>query len=493
MDRRELLRHGALASVGLAAASVRPVPVWAAGGRDSGVPRANRIIFFAYDGMTWEDLSMARYYAMRHRDRRLEVERLMATGASGAMLVHSLTSIVTDSSAASVAWSTGRKIVNQAMGVYPDGTQLTTILQLARDRGLATGLMTTTRITHATPAGWWAHTDNRERERDIALQYLDDGPDILLGGGAMNFTSQDRDLFSEFEEQGYQVLRSQEDLRGATGNRLLGAFTRDHLPYEIDRMYQGAESPSLADLVRKGLEVLDGSERGFVAQIEAGRVDHANHQNDPGAALWEILAGDEALGVAMDYVDRRPGTLLIVGVDHATGCGGVYGRGTAYRSSNEAFDQLTLRRSSYNHLRSVIGSDPSPDVVRDAVRELMGLELADADVARLVEVASGDLRLGHPRAHGDALNTWHQALTLMGGNSSLNVNYATGNHTASPVPVAIYGSGVPSTGLGVIDNTDLFNLMVDALGISFQNPYMSEAEALQLGAVVPAETRPHWA
>lgn len=491
MDRRELLKLGAVSAMGLAAA---PAPVWAADGRNGGVPRANRIIFFAYDGLTWEDLGMARYFAMRHRDRRLEVERLLATGASGAALVHSLTSVVTDSSAGSVAWSTGRKVVNSSMCVYPDGQRLTTILELARDRGLATGLMTTTRITHATPGGWWSHRPNRDQERQIAEEYLDDGPDVLLGGGATRFASQgEDDLFPAFAQRGYQILRTREELAAATGDRLLGVFSPDHIPFEIDRRFQGETSPSLADLVRTGLEVLDGAEKGFVAQIEVGRVDHGNHQNDPGATLWEILSGDEALGVAMDYVDRRPGTLLIVTVDHGTGSGAVYGRGSAYRGTNDAFDLLARRRASYGYIRTALGRNPTPGMVRDAMREYLGLEVSEDDAARIAAVAAGELRLGHPHAHGDTLNFWHQAITSVAANASLNVNYSTGAHTATPVMVALYGSGVPNTGLGLIDNTDLFDLMVRALGISFQNPYMSEEEALRIGAAEPVEAMPHWA
>jgi hypothetical protein len=228
MDRRELLKGGALASAGFAATSLVPSPLRAALAEPGVVPRANRIIFFAYDGLTWEDLGTARYYAMGHMDRTLEVERLMGTGSSGAMLVHSLTSVVTDSSAASSAWCTGRKIVNQAVSQYPDGTPLTTILQLAKDRGLGTGLVTSTRITHATPACWWAHVAHREMEDEIAEQYLGSGIDVLLGGGEEHFLPGDRadgrDLFQPFAEQGYQVLRRPDEVAGAK----LAATVKDY-------------------------------------------------------------------------------------------------------------------------------------------------------------------------------------------------------------------------------------------------------------------------
>lgn len=499
MDRRQLLKGGALAGVG-AATSLVPSQLRAALEEPGQVPRANRIIFFAYDGLSWEDIGTARYHAMRHRDRVLELERLLATGASGAMLVHSLTSVVTDSAATSSAWATGRKIVNQSVSQYPDATPLTTVLELAKDRGLATGLITSARITHATPACWWAHIEHRDLEDTIAEQYLEDGPDILLGGGEEHFLAADRedgrDLFQPFTRKGVQLLRNTDDLAGATGDRLLGVFTRSHLAYEIDRRFQSEPSPSLADLTRKGLEVLDGSERGFVAQIEAGRIDHANHQNDPGAALWDLLAADEALGIVLDYVDRRPGTLLVFASDHATGGGTVYGRGTGYRGSTPAFETLAQRRASYEYTQELLGERPSADAVRQAARELLGITLSQQDAQTAAAVLAGERELGHRWAHADQpLNGLHQALTSTESATTLNLNYSTGQHTSGPVPVALYGSGVSTAGIGLIDNTDLFALMTRALGISYENPLMSDDDALRLSAApqVGGSGRPHWA
>jgi len=523
MKRRDFLKRGSVAGFGLAGAGI------VGGGglshlqgavREGAVPRARRIIFVAYDGFNLEDLAFARYYAQHNRDRVLEIERLLAVGSSGSMLTHSLTSVVTDSSAAATAWSTGRKIVNQQVCVFPDGTPLTSILHLARDRGMGTGLVTTARITHATPASWWAQTLNRDFEEEIAIQYLDSGMDVLLGGGEEFFLpevrSDERDMFAEFAGKGYQVLRTQEQLLNATGDRLLGVFTRGHVAYEIDRVHQGVPSPSLAEMTQKGLEVLDGNPEGFVLQVEVGRVDHANHDNDPGSVLHEILAGDEALRVVLDYADRTPGTLVIVGSDHATSGGVVYGRGTSYRLSTEALQEVVRQKSSYAYFRSSLGVGPAAESVAMASAELLGIRLNEADLERVTAILNGDGRLGHRWAHSSQpLNSLHQALSqatvigpndpattrqgwtpLPGAGLRLNVNYASGTHTAGLVPVAIYGAGVPTTGLGIVDNTELYDLMCAALGISFQNPIMSEAEGLEafrVASVAMAESdRPHW-
>jgi alkaline phosphatase len=503
MDRREWLKTGAVVGAGLLGGGVVS-PSRAVALDPSFRPRARNVIFFAWDGLTWEDLGTARYYRMRRGEPLLRMERLLASGASGSMLVHSLTSVVTDSSAASSAWSTGRKIVNQAVSEYPDGTPLTTILELARDRGLATGLITSTRMTHATPAGWLAHVPHRDREDEIAVQYLDARPDVLLGGGSVHFDPRvridRRDLFQEFGDAGYQVVRTAEELSGATGSRLMGIFTRGHVAYEIDRVRQGEASPSLAQMTRKGLEVLDGSDRGFVVQIEAGRVDHANHQNDPGGALHDILAGDEALGVVLDFADRRGDTLVIVGSDHGTGSGAVYGTGSGYRGSSRAFDRIDLQRASYEHFLRAMGPGASQGRVREGVRELLGLELSEDRVGLVTRVLSRDVRLGNLRAHRDQpYNGLHQALTDESPQvPGLNLNYATGQHTSGPVPLAFHGVGVEPRGLGIVDNTELFGVMLRALGLSHENPVMTEEEALRIQeamrpAVPEEEGRPHWA
>jgi alkaline phosphatase len=501
MNRRDWIRSGLAAGAGLAAAKV--TPRWGPERLDARpAVRARSVIFFAYDGLTWEDVGTLRYHAMRRDLGLTHLERLLSTGASGSMLPHSLTSVVTDSAAASTAWATGRKIVNYAVSQFPDGTRLATILELGRDAGLATGLVTTTRLTHATPACWAAHVEDRNMEDEIAVQYLDHATDVLMGGGSVHFDpdfrSDGRDVFGAYRDAGYQVLRRQDEVAGASGSRLLGVFTPGHLAYEIDRVYQDAHSPSLDEITRKGLEVLDEGGRGFVLQVEAGRVDHANHQNDPGAALHDLLAADRALGTVLDYADRTPETLVIVASDHGTGSGAVYGTGTAYLDSSPSFDRITLPRCSYQHFRAVLGRSPSAAEVATAAEELLGEELDGERAARVQRVLAREIRPGHERAYRDQPdNALHYVLTDQHPREpGLNVNYATGAHTSGPVPLALYGAGVGSRGLGIVDNTELFGVMTSALGIRHENPTLTEAEALRMGRRPEGERAeeraPHW-
>ncbi len=504
MNRRHWLKTAGLA--GLAGAACRgPVPLSAgplghAEGPTEplGIPRARNIIFFVYDGTGYEDLATAEYFSTRILGRPLRFREILGRGASGSMLTHSLASVVTDSSAATSAWSTGRKIVNGALSMFPDGRPLTTILELAREAGKATGLVTTTRITHATPAGWITRLPSRDLEDDIAEQYLDFAPEVLLGGGAGHFLAESRrdgrDLAGAFQARGYQVLRTREELLASNGDRLLGIFapgTR-HLSYEIDRRFQDAPSPSLAEIAGKGLQVLEGARDGFVLQVEAGRIDHANHDNDPAGMVWDWMAAEEALGLLVDFVDRTPGTLLILAADHDTGGGTVYGFGSGYQGSTPAFQTLERQRMSLDSFNALMGRDPSLSQIRDGTLELLGFEPTPNQTERLQQVFRREARFGHPSSHVGVLNSLHAVLSGIpaGEPDRPNLTFSTGRHTAGAVPVALYGNGVPRTALGVVDNTRAFAWMTEALGTSFRNPEMTEEEAWTILSAAEAGAEP---
>lgn len=506
MKRRDLIRHLVAGGVVGGVSGVAGLGcVAGANGTGAGGPQVatngrsrggrgpvRNIIFFAYDGFNFEDLAAARYFAGLRGAGPLELERLMGAGASGSMLTHSLTSVVTDSAAASSAWATGRKVVNGALSMYPDGRDLVTILDLARDAGKATGLITTTRLTHATPAGWASNVPERELEDDIAEQYLARGVDVLLGGGRLHFAADrrpdGRDLEGEFRAAGYRVARSEAELAGPGDERVLGVFTDDHLPFEIDRRFQGVAAPSLAAITRAGLSALDRRSNGFVVQIEAGRIDHANHHNDPGGSVWDVLAADEALAVARAYVDANPDTLLIMGSDHATGGQALYGLGPRYRHSTPSLETLGRRRASHEHLRNhVLGEDPSAARVRHVVAEYLGVDLTGPQADHAARVLAREVRAGHPGAHRDEpLNSFYQVISAGPGAADRpNINFATGAHTAGLVPVVAYGAWDGPANPGVVDNTELFGWMTRALGADFQNPAMTAAEALRLSAAAP--------
>ncbi|TVP75008.1 MAG: alkaline phosphatase [Gemmatimonadales bacterium] len=502
MKRRDLLRLGATVSAGAAAGLLQgplpgasrratPVPGMTPASKASEGIRARNIIFFAYDGTGYEDLATASFFARSLGRSPLHFENLLGMGRSGLMRPESLTSVVTDSAAATTAWATGQRVVNGALSMHIDERELVPILHLAKDRGMATGLVTSTRITHATPAGWIARVPSRGMEDEIAAQYLDFEPDILMGGGAGRFQaemrSDGRDLLGEFRQAGYEVLRTPAELAASTGDRVLGLFSEGtrHLPFEVDRVNRGVESPSLADLTFSALQRLEGAGRGFVLQVEAGRIDHANHHNDPAGMVGDWMAAEEALEVVLRHVARNPDTLLIAVPDHDTGGGVTYGIGRRYTHSTPALASLHRRQASLEWLlRDGLPRNPDPTTVAAGVEEYLGLPLASRRAEQISAVLAGERPeewdWGHPNAQGSRNNRVGHLLSISDETPPVqraNINFATGAHTGGFVPLVLHGAGATQGNLGVIDNTELFRIMTDALGFRYENPAMDPRAA----------------
>jgi alkaline phosphatase len=193
------------------------------------------------DGMSLGTLTCADELSQLTRGRGLTWMRLYNHPAAraGFMNMRSLNSTVTDSSAASSSWGSGTRIMNGKVNQMRDGRNLTTLYELFAQAGWRRGLVSTTEITHATPAGFAANVDNREKGELIASQYLDRRVDILLGGGRKFFDPKDRkdkrDLLADFRYSGYVVMRTLDELKAAeTDRRWLGVFDASHLPYTLD-------------------------------------------------------------------------------------------------------------------------------------------------------------------------------------------------------------------------------------------------------------------
>lgn len=448
--------------------------------------KARNIIFFAYDGFSWEDYSSAQHYSLRNFGRPLHLHKLFKTGSAGSMESHSLTSMVTDSSAATTTWATGQKIVNGSLSVYPDGEKLTTILELAKAAGKATGIISTTRITHATPAGWIAKHINRRAEEEIAEQLVEFKADVMIGGGIRAFDpnqrSDGKDLYKPLLDSGYSIITKPEELEMLTGSKVLATLHNSHIPYEIDRKFRNEAAPSLKEMTRKGVQVLDGANNGFVLLVEAGRIDHANHRNDAGASLWETLAADETLGFLMDYTDRTPGTVLIMASDHGTGGASVYGVGERYRASSNIHDFLNRRTASFDWVMEQLGENPSESHIKDVLENATKIRISAGQAVMMKNAVSGNITMPDPAAYPrQPIATL--AYILKGGTNEdptrLNINFGTTQHTAGAVPAAVYGNKVEVKPFGIVDNTDFFYWMTESLGIDFQNPKMSPEKALE--------------
>lgn len=226
---------------------------------------------------------------------------------------------VTDSAAAGTALATGHKTNNSMLGLAPDSSRLTSMMELARDRGMATGLVVSCHLTHATPGAFYAHRPKRSQYAEIAGQLLESDFDVLIGGGAnwiggsIGGDTTAGSYFDAFARKGYRVVRSLEETAGLHDGRLLAVLADKHLPAAPER------GDALEQGTRKALELLSQDPDGFLLMVEGSLIDYAGHANDAAWLLAEMRDFERVVATAMDFADTHPGTLVVVTADHETG------------------------------------------------------------------------------------------------------------------------------------------------------------------------------
>lgn len=339
-----LLKTSTLLALGVAVTSV---VAWNDGSKKTSV------IFLIPDGMGPSHATLAREVAKVEYDIDERFTRLaFDEHVLGTVQTRSLNNLVTDSAAAGTAFACGLSTNNGYIAVNNDSSPIATVLEGAKAKGYWTGLISTARITHATPAAFSSHVLDRDSENLIASQQLGGYAlgrqvDLLWGGGRRHFLPQsddsstredDRDLIAEAEQAGYAVVRSRQefdsyakDVKAVKRNRFagrsnvhlpsLGLFTNSHMSYEIDRLDE--EEPSLAELAVAGLDALNGHDAPFFIMVESGRIDHAAHANDPSTLYHEVMAFEETYKKVIEWVDAHKDDkneyVVITIPDHDTG------------------------------------------------------------------------------------------------------------------------------------------------------------------------------
>ncbi len=477
ISRRALLGVGAagIASTALGNVSFDRPP-------KKGGKKPKNIIFCVADGLSIQNLSMASYFRQITEGKPSYWHTLMNEeyAVNGLQETRSLNSVVTDSSAASSTWGCGRRIWNGQVNVYPDGTELRTLASVMKEAGVKVGLVTTTTITHATPAGFAVNCADRGLEPLIAEKYLAGGIDVLLGGGNNHFAADKRkdkkDLYAEFAKAGYSIAKSRDELMTLKGNKVLGIFSDSHRPYTVDHMNSPEllkSTPTLAETVQVALDKLKGSPKGFLLQIEGGKVDHAAHGNDFGAMVYDQIAFEEAVKVAVEFALKDKETLVIITADHATGGASLNGAGSGYGDSTGGLKLLSGIKSSQEKMASAIGSSPSRSLVQDVIREKLGIGLSNDEADVIVAARAGNSPFKSSIFHGSTNAT----LAMILGNHT-KVTWTSGNHTCDHVMVTAVGPGSEQMA-GVTQNIRFYDIMLAAKGLKWSNPTMSYEDAVK--------------
>ena len=472
--------------------------------------KPRHIIHMVADGMSAGTLTCADHFAQLTRKRGLKwLELYNHPGAQpGLMNMRSLNSLVTDSSAAASSWGSGSRIVNGTVNILPDNRVLTTLYELFGQKGWKRGLVTTTEINHATPAGFAASGLKREAADPIATQYLERRIEVLLGGGQKFFDAtkrkDKRDVRGDYLKAGYEVMMVAEELAKAPKDKpWLGIFSQSHLPFTLDQRIDAklkATVPTLAVLTRRALEKLENEEH-FILQVEGGRVDHACHTCDAAAALHDQIAFDEAIDVCIEFQKRQPDTLIVITTDHGNGNMGLNGMGTAYAFSSPLFANVKQIRSSITEMMKLLIKTPirlgentnEPEPVPKLVPgEKLAVQLVPEPPKVPIKTATnkeaiqiiGDLTgykvsaekmdqlmpflSNKGKAMYSAMNNPVAQLGQLLGNH-IGIGWTSNAHTADYVQILSLGPGAELF-RGFIQNTDVFKHYTALAGIDFKNP-----------------------
>ena len=277
---------------------------------DSRLPK--NVIFCIGDGMGFETVKAAGYYAYG-KTGTLSFETFPHHAE---VATYAANSPMTDSAAAATAMATGHKVNNGVISMeFPgSGAPLKTLLEISKAQGKRTGLVSTTYITHATPAAFAAHNPQRNNLADIAHDYLHlTRPNVLLGGGGNGLTEKDA------EAAGYTVVTDREGLLNLdtdTENPVSGQFGDTNIPY----MFDGPNDlPHLSEMVTVAVDILCNAPEGFFLLVEGGRIDHAGHSNDIERNILETIEFSKTVQTIFDRVAGRDDTLILVTADHETG------------------------------------------------------------------------------------------------------------------------------------------------------------------------------
>lgn len=241
---------------------------------------------------------------------------------TGFSVTNSASNYITDSGAGGTALSTGVKTKNGSIGVDVDGKPLKTILEMAEDKGLSTGLVSTSAVTHATPASFIAHTPSRSKYEVIAFDFLHTDIDVFIGGGYNHFArrADSLNLIDSLTARGYFIARDLKDVDVPSTQRLAALLADEHMPSMIK-----GRGEMLPDATELALKMLKRNKKGFFIMIEGSMIDWAAHDNDAESIVKETVDFDNAVGKALQFAVKNGETLVIVTADHETGGLGING------------------------------------------------------------------------------------------------------------------------------------------------------------------------
>ena len=470
---RKFVKHLA---VGAAVMTLLAPNVMASGNQN--YQQFKNVIVLIPDGCDESVQTLARWY----KGEDLQVDSMQG----GSVKIHMANSVITGSAAAATAFATGHKTTVRFLGVGPRTTDLlpsvvptadpyapvASVLEAAKLDGKATGLVATSRVSHATPAAFACHIEDRGWDNDIIEHMVYNNIDVVFGGGARHLISEPyttnfgdtwgakrtdgKNLMHELINRGYKFVDNKTDMAALKSGKVWGLFDDSHLDPDIDRETLHPTQPTLVEMTEKAIELLSQDREGFFLMVEGSQVDWAGHNNDPIYMVTDFLAFDAAVKAAVDFAKQDGNTIVLAFPDHNTG-----GMTIGNRSLNGAYTNVSEEaligplmgmKCTSQELVSRMGDVWDVSSIQAAVLEHWGIECS-------AEAAQEIIDLVGPEGLGYNVSK-NYALARVISKHYTTIGWTSHGHDGGTVPVWAYGVDIN----GTLDNTELAEIMADAMG-----------------------------
>jgi alkaline phosphatase len=406
-----------------------------------------------------------------------------------AVTTSGMNSLVTDSANSASAYATGHKTSNNAMGLYTfdvrdygqTAAKVENIVELAKKAGMSTGLVTTSEITDATPASMFAHTVQRSLMQNIVDQLYNPAqrPDVIMGGAAAWFwpksvtgskRDDETDMIAKFESAGHKFVGSAAELRavdaGST-NTLLGLFHDSNMNVYIDKAIEKnpavlrsfPDQPALFDMTQKAIDILSKNSKGFFLMVEGASIDKQLHAMDWERSIWDTIEFDKAIGVAKRFADINKDTLIIVVGDHNHSVS-VYG---TIDNSKSGRDRVRVYENALFPTYTYRNGTGFPDSITADITPAIGY----GNHPDYYEDYKYHPNQSAPAVMKDSKAAANQVGREGGVLREGNLPYDQTQevHSADDVTLTAYGAGSQFFSKTIIDNTEVFRAMINALGL----------------------------
>lgn len=447
--------------------------------------KVKNIIVMVPDGCSQSIQTLARWV----KGSDLHVDAL----SSGMVKTYMANSVITGSAAAGTAFATGHKTTARFLGIGPSDDKyaflstytptaapyvpLASVLEGAKMQGRATGLIATSRITHATPAAYACHIQDRGWDNEIMEHIVYENVDVVFGGGARHLIptgdvyttsfgdtwkgkrTDGENLMQVLADRGYVFVDNKDDMMAHNRGPIWGMFDDSHMDPELDRDDLHPTQPSIAEMTEKAIDILSQDKDGFFLMVEGSQVDWAGHSNDAAYMVNDFIAFDEAVGKAIKFAKRNKNTLVLIFPDHNTG---------ALSIGHQQADQPSYTNTTVEDLI---------DPVKDATMTIQGLLYEVPMPANTTGViATFADRLGsywadnmteeHAQFVADQLNEKgpyyaYYPISEYLSKELTTYGWTTHGHSGEDVPLWSYGINRP---IGLFDNTDIAKIVAKGFG-----------------------------